>query len=526
MDADYRRPRPGIQPAGAWQRVRLHVRLGFLRGEATVDFKEKVSPRRPHGRPGSAAWHDLAQLIDQLESDRGRIINSAAVRRLQQKTQVFPLERNAAVRSRLTHSLEVQQTGRFIVRTLYKQLGADAARYGLDGLEGALETLVEMACLMHDIGNPPFGHFGEFAISQWCQRTLPELFDQAVPAEQGDAALRARMLADLHQFEGNAQAVRLVVSLLRLNLTYTQTAGLLKYVRAAHAPRPDKGSAGAYLQKKPGFYLSEERFIDELRAALGLAPGTRHPVAYIMEAADDIAYCLADIEDAVEKGIFSIDELADLLLTRFARHGSPDTPIPGTERSFRALVHAAQKRAASEPINKVGEFFIWMRVNMVHPLVQHAARQFIGNIEAIYHGTFDRALLEDASLPNAIVQTFKDVAMERVFCHREVETLHLQGYRILQGLLDCYAPLLRVEPSVFHALTEGRCSGEPHLQMLARRLPSQLVKAYHEALRAHAEPAADQPLWEYYYRCRLLQDLVSGMTDQLAQDEYRTLSAL
>lgn len=502
-------------------------RLGFHCYEAVfVNFKDKISRQRPHGRGEADTRSDLAALIDQLESDRGRIVHSAAVRRLQQKTQVFPLERNAAVRSRLTHSLEVQQTGRFIVRTLYKQLGADAARYGLDGLEGALESLVEMACLMHDIGNPPFGHFGEFAISQWFQRSLDGLFDVAVPAGQGDAALRQRMLADLRQFEGNAQAVRLVVSLLRLNLTYTQTAGLLKYVRAAHAPRPAKGSAGAYLEKKPGFYLSEERFIADLRTALGLLPGTRHPVAYIMEAADDIAYCLADIEDAVEKGIFSIAELAELLLAKFAEHGSLDAPIPGAERSFRSLVHAAQKRAASEPINKVGEFFIWIRVNMVHPLVQHAARQFIENIEAVCQGTLDRALLEDASLPNAIVQTFKDVAMERVFCHREVETLHLQGYRILQGLLDFYAPLLRVEPQVFHALTEGRCRSEPHLQMLARRLPSQLVKAYHEALRTHAEPAADQPLWEFYYRCRMLQDLVSGMTDQLAQDEYRTLAAV
>lgn len=493
-----------------------------------MNFRDKITLQRPHGRARAeaGAHFDLAALIDQLESDRGRIIHCAAIRRLQQKTQVFPLERNAAVRSRLTHSLEVQQTGRFIVRTLYKQLGADAARYGLDGLQGALETLVEMACLMHDIGNPPFGHFGEFAIGQWFDRSLQGLFDTAVPPGQGDAELRQRMLADLRQFEGNAQAVRLVVSLMRLNLTYTQTAGLLKYVRAAHAPRPAAGSAGAYLQKKPGFYLSEQGFIDDLRAALDLPPGTRHPLAYIMEAADDIAYCLADIEDAVEKGIFSIAELAQLLLAKFAEHGSPDAPIPGAARSFRALVDAAQKRANAEPINKVGEFFIWIRVNMVHPLVQHAARQFIEHIDAVYHGTFDRALLEDASLPNAIVQTFKDVAMERVFCHREVETLQLQGYRILQGLLEFYAPLLRVEPAIFHQLTEGRCRSEPHLQMLARRLPSQLVKAYHQALVTHGDAAADWPLWEFYYRCRLLQDLVSGMTDQHAQDEYRTLSAL
>lgn len=494
-----------------------------------VNFKDRISRQRPYGRVEAglrACDGDLAAVIDQLESDRGRIINSAAVRRLQQKTQVFPLERNAAVRSRLTHSLEVQQTGRFIVRTLYKQLGVRAADYGLDGLEGALESLVEMTCLMHDIGNPPFGHFGEFAIGEWFERHLDGLFASVVPLEQEDGELRGRMLVDLKRFEGNAQAIRLVVTLSRLNLTYTQTAGLLKYVRAAYAERPPAGSPGAYLHKKPGFYLSEQPFIEQLQQALGLQSGTRHPIAYIMEAADDIAYCLADIEDSVEKGIFSIEQLAQLLLAKFAEHGALDEPVPGAERSFRSMVNYALERADREPINKTGEFFIWLRVNMIHPLVQHAARQFIDNIEAVYHGTLDRALLEDDSLSNAIVKTFKDVAMERVFCHREVETLQLQGYRILQGLLDNYAPLLRVRADIFHALAAGTCRSEPHLQMLARRLPNQLIKAYHEALKNVVPGSAQWPLWEFYLRNRLLQDFVSGMTDQLAQDEYRALSAL
>lgn len=492
----------------------------------TVDFQLKLSSRRPHGKAGAGAPGDeLAALIDQLESDRGRIINSAAVRRLQQKTQVFPLERNAAVRSRLTHSLEVQQTGRFIVRTLYKQLGAKAADYGLQDLQGPLETLVEMACLSHDIGNPPFGHFGEFAIGEWCERNLDALFDAAVPAGRGDALLRERMCCDLKEFEGNAQAIRLLVRLQRLNLTYVQIAAMLKYVRPAYEARPTADSPGAYLRKKPGFYLSEENFLLELYEALGMAPGTRHPAVYIMEAADDIAYCLADIEDSVEKGILSVEQLAQLLVDKFAEYGDVDGPMLG-QRSFRQRVGYALDRALKEPINKAGEFFIWLRVNMVHPLVQHAATQFITHIEPVFHGTLDRALLEDASPANAIVQTFKDVAREQVFCHREVETLHLQGYRILQGLLEFYAPLLRVAPQDFIALTEGRYRRSPQLQMLARRLPSQLLKAYSEALKNLPEPAQDRPLWEFYHRCRMLLDFVSGMTDQHAQDEYHTLAAL
>ncbi|WP_263145292.1 dGTPase [Pseudomonas sp. RIT-PI-AD] len=497
--------------------------------QGPVNFKDKISRQRPHGKAEErplASQGELGALIDQLESDRGRIINSAAVRRLQQKTQVFPLERNAAVRSRLTHSLEVQQTGRFIVKTLYKQLGARARDYGLDGLDGALESLVEMACLMHDIGNPPFGHFGEFAINDWFGRRLDGLFAAAVAADQGDAGLRARMLTDLKSFEGNAQAIRLVVKLLRLNLTYTQTAGLLKYVRPAYRPRPQPGTPACYLNKKPGFYLSEEPFIDDLRAALGMAPGTRHPLAYIMEAADDISYCLADIEDSVEKGILDVDLLASLLVAKFAEQQSPDAIIPGSTRSFGEVVRYAQERSRNEPINKVSEFFLWLRVNLIHPLVRHAAGQFIEQLEAVYQGTLDRALLEDDSLPNAIVQTFKAVALERVFCHREVETLELQGYRILQGLLGFYAPLLGVPAADFLALTGNAYRGAPNLQLLIHRLPSQQVKAYHEALKGLPADSPDRGLWEFYHRCRMLQDFISGMTDQHAQDEYRTLSAL
>ncbi|WP_434456357.1 dGTPase [Stutzerimonas urumqiensis] len=492
-----------------------------------LDYGTRISRARPRGGPSErllATQCSLDELLHELESDRGRIINSAAVRRLQQKTQVFPLERNAAVRSRLTHSLEVQQTGRYIVRTLYKALGDRARDYGLAGLEPAFETLVEMACLTHDIGNPPFGHFGEYALGDWFAQRVRSLFAAAVPVEAGDAALRERMLADLSAFEGNAQAVRLVVKLLRLNLTYTQTAGLLKYVRPAAEPRPDKTALGAYLNKKPGFYLSEAPFIEGLRASLGMAAGTRHPIVYVMEAADDIAYCLADIEDSVEKGILDIETVAHLLTARFTELAPADEPVPGTGRRFAELVEGALVRARAEEINRIGEFFIGLRVRMIHPLVHHAAEQFIAHIEPIYDGTFDRALMEDDSVPHAIVQTFKDVAMDKVFCHREVETLQLQGFRIIQGLLDFYAPLLGVPAPVFDGLIDGRGRTHPHLQMLMRRLPSHLIQAYREAVRQQAA-GGDAPLWEFYHRCRLLQDLVSGMTDQHAQDEFRTLSA-
>ena len=134
-----------------------------------MDFCNKIKADR-------ALQSRSGDLQSALESDRGRIINSAAVRRLQQKTQVFPLERNAAVRSRLTHSMEVQQTGRFIVQSIFRALSpAQLEQYGLQDLERPIESLVEMACLLHDVGNPPFGHSGESAINDWFSQYLPTL---------------------------------------------------------------------------------------------------------------------------------------------------------------------------------------------------------------------------------------------------------------------------------------------------------------------------------------------------------------
>lgn len=491
---------------------------------APIDFRIRLSRERPYGQnqgPLKTPECSLEQLSQALESDRGRIINSAAIRRLQQRTQVFPLERNAAVRSRLTHSLEVQQTGRFIVRTLYQQLGERAADYGLQGLQPILESLVEMGCLLHDVGNPPFGHFGEFAIGEWFERYLKPRLDAAPTPAAGQDSLERRMLADLMRFEGNAQSIRLVVRLQRLNLTYSQTACLIKYLRPAYRERPVNG---AYRHKKPGFYLAEEAFIRALQKSQGLDENARHPLVYIVEAADDISYCLADIEDSVEKGILTIDRLVQLLLDRFGKLW--DGTAGGADKIawFGERVNYAQRRSKAETINKVSEFFVWLRVNMIHPLVQHAARQFIENIESIHSGALDRALMEDESLEHRVVQTFKEVAREQVFNHPEVDALQLKGYRIIQGLLDLYGPLLEITPDDFRSLVADQGQRHPHKQMLVRRLPNQLLKAYSVAVQERQ--TEDQPqLWEFYHRCRLLQDFVSGLTDQQAQDEYQMLSA-
>ena len=249
-----------------------------------------------------------------------------------------------------------------------------------------------------------------------------------------------------------------------------------------------------------------------------------------MEAADDISYCLADIEDGVEKGLLSYQRLTDLLIDEFdggqgladrayLSNGSKET------RSFRQVMESVTQRADQEPLNKAHQYFMWLRVNLIHPLVQHAADSFIDNYQAVCQGSFNRALLEDDSLCHRLVETFKKVAIRHIFSVPEVETLELQGYRIISGLLDAYQPLLTLSAEDFAQVISGGHRDLLIESRLARRLPNKHVSAYRLAVEKHQQQP-DRGLWEAYYRCRLVQDMVSGMTDQYALDEYRELLAL
>jgi len=488
-----------------------------------INFKTKLNITRPYDK-NRQSDNDSQRIEYALESDRGRIINSASVRRLQQKTQVFPLERNAAVRSRLTHSMEVQQNGRYIVKTIYKKLGAATDDLGLSGLQPAIESLVEMACLMHDIGNPPFGHFGEVAISKWF---ATHLSDFEVFANAKNRQLAHQIQRDLSQFEGNAQAIRLTFSLQQMNLTYAQSASILKYTRAAFEAQPQKGDVLSYLKKKPGFYLSEQDFVVDMMEHLDMNEGHRHPFSYVMEAADDIAYCLADLEDAVEKGMLSLQELTHLLKQTFvANSGDLQAAnilsFTGKHNSFESILEQAIKISHKDSINHDHEYFIKLRINLIHHLIHHASQRFINHIDTIYNGSLNQALLEDGSVANQIVKTFKQVGYQHVFNHQEVQELELQGHRIITGLLDIYLDILKLPQAQFKALSHGLQQGMSYEALLLNRMDKKIIKAYNKSIAL--KNGEDEALWEFYYRCRLLQDHFSGMTDHSALDEYKLLT--
>lgn len=502
---------------------------------AKIDFRNKINWHRRYRSPeGITSEHEILRLF---ESDRGRIINSPAIRRLQQKTQVFPLERNAAVRTRLTHSMEVQQVGRYIAKEILSRLKEKdlLATYGLEELTGPFESVVEMACLMHDIGNPPFGHFGEAAINDWFRRRLSpkDALQQPLSRDRcqvGDLqlregeeslnTLRRKVRQDLCHFEGNAQGIRIVHTLMRMNLTWAQVGCILKYTRPAwwvdELPKTHD-----YLMKKPGYYLAEEDYITRLRKELDLELYNRFPLTWIMEAADDISYCVADLEDAVEKRIFSVEQLYQHLYDAWPDHGK--------DSLFAQVVENARDKSRANALSRSAEdqFFMYLRVNTLNKLVPYVAKRFIENLPQIYVGDFNHALLGDESSYSQLLKLYKNIARKHVFSHPDVEQLELQGYRVIGGLLDIYAPLLNLSLSDFSELVEQeRVVRLPIESRLFCKLSTRHRLAYVEAVNKISQTSPEYPVMEFYYRCRLLQDYISGMTDLYAWDEYRRLMAV
>ncbi|WP_421243192.1 dGTPase [Aeromonas enteropelogenes] len=453
-------------------------------------YRRLITPERIH------PWGD-EELLEATEQDRARIVQAAPVRRLQQKTQVFPLDVKASVRSRLTHSLEVQETGRQISRRILTALPTGAV------CEGAFINLVEMSCLLHDVGNPPFGHFGEQVMSQWLGEMLDPLYQQALglmPSPQW-----AELRQDLLLFDGNAQSLRLVHSLHELNLTLGQLAALCKY--------PQQPQAGvSYGQhhgwsSKRGIFFSEQPLYRALGQSLGLAQGCRHPLVYIMEAADDISYCIADLEDAVDRRILTLGELLTALRS-----------ADGSDYLSGLLDDALASGRG---------FFPHFRQQLTRDLVALAAKSYVDEHDAILRGSYPQALLHGQAPAARVLDMLKQVARELVFRRPEVEALELEGYAALRGVLSTYACLLAMPAGQFARLLAGEGGNELFFaRRLYHRLSARHLKAYRLAVATRDARFTDEGEQEWYYRVRLLLDYVSGMTDTYALEEYRLLSGI
>ena len=481
-----------------------------------IDYSKKLTLDREYNA-------DQYKVMDaSIESDRGRILSSGAMRRLQKRTQVFALELNASIRTRLTHSMEVAQTARFVAKTILSKLEKEGLeKYGLGGLENAFVSTSEMTSLLHDIGNPPFGHSAEQTINKWIGDNAIPILKKFQANVEETKTLKELIEKDICNYDGNAQAIRVISKLQRLNLSYTQTLAVLKYTRGAYEEKPPKGDKFDYLKKKPGFYYSEKDFISELQSVLGVEKGHRFPITYIMEAADDISYLTADLEDSVEKGILSLDEVYNIIKLECEKKG---------EEYLLALIEKQYAKAKeNEEPYQFNMFFTLTRATLVTSLVFHVVDIYIDNHDAIFNGEFNAALLEydKESKYYKAIEVLQNVSVKHIYQNKDVQTLELQGYAIVNGLLDIYKPILELSSEDFAKLLADKKIDCFIAMRLIKRISSKQIVAYGNDIKTLDKENEEQyAILEWYYRVRLIIDYISGMTDDFALHEYQTLSAL
>ena len=446
-------------------------------------------------------------LRNAFQQDYHRIISSASFRRLQDKTQVFPLEQNDFVRTRLTHSLEVSSFAKSLGQMAFAHIIEEGLDPEVDGIvKEKVCSILECAGLVHDIGNPPFGHFGEDSIRDWFSENLSVLTFRGKPLT---VWLNEQMQNDLCHFEGNAQALRLLSKLHYLidengmHLTYALLNTLIKYPvpsTQVNKKHPD------IRYHKMGYYLAEQPLFEDITQNTG-AVGCRYPLTFLLEAADDIAYLTADTEDAAEKGLLRYD----VLLSEMERYREKLDTSTETVRALydnclailpQKLEYAKEHDLPDPETNAVQNWLIAVQAF----LLRSAAESFTANYREIMDGTFPDTLLE-VSDACAIAAALQDIAVRYIYDAKPILTLEISAGNIIHFLLDHYIPA---------AVKYG--TGEklsPIEDRVMRTLPENYLRIYE--LYAKGQDEA----FRLYLRLLLVTDDICGMTDSFAKRMYQ-----
>lgn len=440
------------------------------------------------------------ELPEEFYSDRSRIIFSTAFRRLLHKTQVFPLDSNSSVRTRLTHSLEVADVG----KTMSLNIAEKLVHRGI--LESELVipfiTIVENACLLHDIGNPPFGHFGEESIKRWFADHWADL----IPKSGLDKALLSTLVQDFLQFDGNPQGLRLATRLLcesdeyGLNLSLPTILACIKY------PRSSDEEAQTPHKKKVGYFQSEKQIIHGLCQQIGWDKGKRFPLAYIMEAADDICYCLSDIADAFEKKLLDSETFKSSFTNTWQRL-YPNERIPITF-----------------PETEIKYFGMQVSVQWAKKLMNEAVARYIDHHDEVFSNALND--LVDSAKEGRILTTLKVIAREQIYRLHQVQNIELAGHATVYGLLDAFSPLLEMQSFDFTKMVNDdvQLKGMDLEWRLYNMLSRKFVKSYKYQLEDKS--LSTTPTHEWFLRAHLIVDYISGMSDDFAVELYRILKGV
>ena len=397
-------------------------------------------------RFGMEEFHEERQENrSEFQRDYDRLIFSAPFRRLQNKTQVFPLPGSIFVHNRLTHSLEVSCVGR--------SLGNDVAKAILERQPELQESflpeigsIVSAACLAHDLGNPPFGHSGERAISTFFSEGKGQfLKDKQPDGEQ----LSSMEWEDLTHFEGNANAFRLLTHQFEgrrkggFAMTYTTLASIVKYPFS---------SSLAGTKSKFGFFLSEEADYQKIAGELGIIRLSkpdeplryaRHPLVYLVEAADDICYQMMDIEDAHKLKLLTHDETKGLYMQFF------------DEKRRKRIEEVCRI------VTDVNEQIAYLRSSVIGALIKECTRVFTENEEKILTGEFEGTLIMHICSPlKEAYDNCSAIAFQRIYRSSDVLDIELAGFRVISTLIDLMINAVRSPEKAYSQLLINRISGQ------------------------------------------------------------------
>lgn len=442
-----------------------------------MNWKRLLSARR---------WgYESRQIDEQLDArsefqrDYDRLIFSSPFRRLQNKTQVFPLPGSVFVHNRLTHSLEVASVGRSLGRIFYNEVKKENPEIDREiPYLQEVGNIISVACLSHDLGNPAFGHSGEAAISSYFTDGEGEKFKEKVTTAEWQ---------DLKRFEGNANALRILTHPFAgkdengFALTYSTLAAIVKYPCAAI-----DGHLKEYQhRKKYGFFQPEQKVFEKIAQETGLlkdesAPSAykRHPLVYLVEAADDICYNIIDLEDAHRLNILSYQQVEDLLMP---------------------LCRDTNLRDRLQKLDDADSRVSLLRAKAINTLITSCARVFAKAQSAILAGHFEQALMDviDHDLA-AAMKRIMTISVEKIYNAPAVVQIEVAGYKVMNGLLEEFVPAyLNDKPSKYD-------------RKLVALMPRQF-QAKHE---------------DTYSKIRSVLDFVSGMTDLYAVDLYRKIKGI
>ena len=440
-----------------------------------MEWKQLISNKRFGQEHKHAERHDDRS---EFKRDYDRLIFSSAFRRLQNKTQVFPLPGSIFVHNRLTHSLEVASVGMSIGNDISRRIIKKQPDLK-DTLVEEIGTIVSAACLAHDLGNPPFGHSGEKAI---------QTFFSEGPGLKIKPMVSSEFWDDITHFEGNANAFRILTHRFKgrrqggFVMTYSMLASIVKYPFASSLA----GNHGKF-----GFFASEaesyKKIADELGISCKSAPGeplkyARHPLVYMVEAADDICYEIMDIEDSHKLKILSFAETEHLLLSFFDED----------------IQQKIRQRIIDEELTDENEKVVYMRASVIGKLENECVAAFLAHEEEILAGTFEGSLIDHISeRQKKAYKECEKTSFSKMYQSKPVLDIELSGYQIMATLMEVFIEAA-VNPSRFYS------------KQLLRRVSSQY-------------DIENENLEE---RIMAVLDYISGMTDIYALDIYQKIKGI